>query len=175
MRRFDVISATLLVTASLAATAATGFEFVSIDGGRIDLEDWRGQPVLVVNTASRCGFTPQYEGLQELFDAYSDRGLAVLAVPSDDFRQELASEAEVKDFCEVMFGLTLPMTEITRVRGDDAHPFYAWLAKEHDFAPRWNFNKVLLDGDGRPVATFGSMTRPTDGAITRPIETMLAQ
>lgn len=158
---------------SVIAGAAPAFEFAAIDGGTIDLDDWRGQPVLVVNTASRCGFTPQYEGLQTLHETYADQGLAVLAVPSDDFRQELASDAEVKDFCEVNFGLTLPMTEITHVRGPGAHPFFAWMAQEHGFAPRWNFNKVLLDGSGAPVATFGSMTRPADRAITARIEAIL--
>lgn len=90
----------------------------------------------------------------------------VLAVPSDDFRQELGSEDEVKDFCEVQFGLTLPMTEITHVRGPQAHPFYTWLAREEGWAPRWNFNKALLD-EGRVVATFGSNTHPNGAQITR--------
>jgi len=95
--------------------------FGNIDGGEIRLSDWQGQPVLVVNTASRCGFTHQYDGLQALYDKYRDRGLVVLAVPSDDFRQELSSEAEVKEFCEVNFGLDIPMTTITPVKGSRAH------------------------------------------------------
>ncbi|MEM9247577.1 MAG: glutathione peroxidase, partial [Pseudomonadota bacterium] len=107
-----------------------GFTFPSIDGGTLALGDWLGRPVLVVNTASRCGFTRQYEALQALYDRYRADGLIVLAIPSNDFRQELATEAEVREFCEVTFGLDLPMTEITAVRGRDAHPFYQWLAAE---------------------------------------------
>ncbi|MBL3597693.1 glutathione peroxidase, partial [Rhodovulum sulfidophilum] len=134
--------ATLPVVAALllgagSATAAESFRFPSIDGGEIDLAAFRGRPVLVVNTASQCGFTPQYDGLQALQDSYGPRGLVVLAVPSDDFNQELADETAVKDFCEVNFGLTLPMTEITHVKGAEAHPFYRWMDAEHDFSPSW--------------------------------------
>jgi glutathione peroxidase len=156
------------------ARAAGPFAFASIDGGSLSTADWAGRPVLVVNTASRCAFTPQYEGLQALYDRYRDRGLVVLAVPSDDFRQELASEEEVKEFCELNYGLDLPMTEITRVRGPSAHPFYRWLAEAHGFRPRWNFNKVLLGPDGAPVRTYGSGAAPTSPALTREIEALLA-
>ncbi|MCO8146205.1 glutathione peroxidase [Rhodovulum tesquicola] len=165
----------LTAAAAPSAEAAQGFSFASIDGGEIALDAYRGQPVLVVNTASQCGFTPQYDGLQRLHERYGPRGLVVLAVPSDDFNQELASEAKVKEFCDVNFGLTLPMTEITHVRGSNAHPFYRWLAAEHGFAPRWNFNKVLIGPAGEVVATWGSMTKPTSGAVTRQIEALLAR
>jgi len=147
--------------------------FGNIDGGEIRLSDWQGQPVLVVNTASRCGFTHQYDGLQALYDKYRDRGLVVLAVPSDDFRQELSSEAEVKEFCEVNFGLDIPMTTITPVKGSRAHPFYASLADEADFAPRWNFNKVLIGPDGSVAGTWGSRTKPLSGEITHAVEALL--
>jgi glutathione peroxidase len=156
------------------AGAAGPFAFASIDGGTLALDDWAGRPVLVVNTASRCAFTRQYDALQALYDRYRARGLVVLAVPSDDFRQELATEAEVKEFCEVNFGLDLPMTEITSIRGPAAHPFYRWMADAHGFRPRWNFNKVLLDGAGRPVATYGSGVSPLAPEVTRRIEAMLA-
>jgi len=156
------------------AGAAGPFAFASIDGGTLALDDWAGRPVLVVNTASRCAFTRQYDALQALYDRYRARGLVVLAVPSDDFRQELATEAEVKEFCEVNFGLDLPMTEITSIRGPAAHPFYRWMAEAHGFRPRWNFNKVLLDGAGRPVATYGSGVSPLAPEVTRRIEAMLA-
>ncbi|RYH06359.1 glutathione peroxidase [Tropicimonas sp. IMCC6043] len=147
--------------------------FDSIDGGTISLEDWRGYPILVVNTASLCGFTPQYDGLQALYDRYRDRGLKVLAVPSNDFRQELASGSEVKDFCELNFDLDLPMTDITPVRGAQAHPFYISVRTETGFVPRWNFNKVLVDPGGEVVKTWGSLTRPLSPAITREIEALL--
>ena len=129
--------------------------------------------MLVVNTASRCGFTPQYDGLQALYDKYRERGLIVLAVPSDDFRQELATEEEVKEFCEVNFGLDIPMTTITPVRGPQAHPFYASVAREAGFVPAWNFNKILIAPDGRVAGTWGSAARPTSEQITQEIEALL--
>ncbi|RXV61232.1 glutathione peroxidase [Roseovarius sp. A46] len=173
MRLIAALFATLLALPAAALDRTAPFD--SIDGGALRLSDWAGRPVLVVNTASRCGFTPQYDGLQALYDRYRDRGLVVLAVPSDDFRQELSSEAEVKEFCEVNFGLDIPMTTITHVRGAEAHPFYASLAAETGFAPTWNFNKVLVAPDGRVAGTWGSMTRPLSGAITRQIEMLLAE
>ena len=110
-----------------------------------------------------------------LYDRYRDRGLVVLAVPSDDFRQELGSETEVKEFCELNYGLDLPMSEITHVRGRQAHPFYRWLAEAHGFAPRWNFNKVLIGPDGEFVASWGSTTNPLSREITSRIEALLAR
>jgi len=161
---------------ALAATPAPleDFVFPSIDGGDLRLSDWRGDAMLIVNTASRCGYTRQYEGLQALHERYEARGLRVLAVPSNAFRQELKSAEAVKDFCETTFGLTLPMTDITAVRGRDVHPFYDWLAREHRFRPLWNFNKVLLGRDGRLIKTFGSRTDPLSPTMTRAIETALA-
>ena len=171
MRLLAVIFAMLLALPAAALDLSTPFG--NIDGGELRLSDWKGRPVLVVNTASRCGFTPQYDGLQALYDRYRDAGLIVLAVPSDDFRQELASEAEVKEFCEVNFGLDIPMTTITPVTGVAAHPFYASLAAETGFAPSWNFNKVLIPPNGSVAGTWGSMTRPTSAAIIREIEALL--
>lgn len=159
----------LMPTANLAAP----FVFNSIDGGEIDLSDYEGQPVLVVNTASRCAFTPQYDALQSLYTRYRTLGLVVLAVPSNDFRQELKTAEQVKDFCAVNFDLDLPMTDITHVTGDKAHPFYAWVKEETGFEPNWNFNKILIAPDGEVVATFGSQTRPLSQKITRMIEDAL--
>lgn len=171
MRLIAILLATCLALPAAALDLETPFD--NIDGGTLRLSDWADRPVLVVNTASRCGFTPQYDGLQTLYDKYRDRGLVVLAVPSDDFRQELGTEAEVKEFCEVTFGLDLPMTTITPVTGPDAHPFYASLARETGFAPAWNFNKVLIAPDGHVAGTWGAMTRPLSRQITREIETLL--
>ncbi len=147
--------------------------FDSIDGGTLSLSEWRGQPILVVNTASQCAFTKQYRGLQDLYDKYRDRGLVVLAIPSDDFRQELATEAEVKDFCELQYGIDMPMTGITHVKGSQAHPFYMSLQEEIGFVPRWNFNKVLIGPDGQVVETYGSLVTPLSASITRKIEALL--
>lgn len=156
-----------------ATTALAGFTFTAIEGGKISLDDWHGKPVLVVNTASLCGYTPQYADLQKLQDTYAARGLVVLAVPSNDFAQELDSEKKVKAFCDANFGLTLPMTTITEVTGKNAHPFYAWVKGQTGFEPQWNFNKVLLDGKGAVVATWGSGPNPMSGEITSKIEALL--
>ncbi len=165
--------------AALAATAlraepAPGFRFAAIDGGELNSLAWRGKPVLVVNTASMCGFARQFDALQDLQDRYADRGLVVLAVPSDDFRQELATEAEVKTYCALNFDLTLAMTVITRVLGPEAHPFYRWMATAHGFVPGWNFNKVLLGRDGVPRGTWGAPVDPLSGRITSAVEVALA-
>jgi glutathione peroxidase len=168
MYRTLAFAATLATSMAAIEDPITG-TFASIDGGEIRIEDWRGQPVLVVNTASLCGFTYQYDDLQALDDDYRDRGLVVLAVPSGDFRQELESEAEVKEFCEVNFDLDLPMTEITSVRGDSAHPFFAAVLEATGFEPAWNFNKILISPDGEVVGTWGSLAKPQSPTITRAI------
>jgi glutathione peroxidase len=155
------------------STAAPGFAFDALTGGRLSLDDWRGRPVLVVNTASLCGYTYQYDDMQVLYDRYRGRGLVVLAVPSNDFRQELASDEKVAEFCEVNFALDFPMTRITPVRGDGAHPFYRWLARDHGFVPNWNFNKVLIGPRGEVLGTWRSATQPTARPIRRAIEAAL--
>lgn len=165
--------ATILATFALSpAFAAEGFRFASIDGGEIDLDDWRGKPVLVVNTASLCGFAGQFDALQDLHERFGDRAL-ILAVPSNDFDQELADEAAVKEYCAMTFDLTLPMTEITPVTGASAHPFYAWVRQETGFVPGWNFNKVLIAPDGSIAGTFGAPVRPQGPQIAGRIEDML--
>lgn len=171
IRTLIVLFGLTLPTGAMAGPI--GGTFPSIDGGDLSLEDWRGRPVLVVNTASRCGFTGQYDDLQALYDTYRDQGLVVLAVPSDDFNQELASAEEVKDFCELNFNLDLPMTDITSVKGSGAHPFYQAVKAETGFQPRWNFNKVLVGPDGEVVDTWGATTNPASPAITGEIEALL--
>jgi len=162
----------MIVTASVAQ-AGDSFRFASIDGGDIVLGDYAGKPVLVVNTASLCGFTGQYDGLQALYDRFSADGVLILAVPSNDFNQELADEAAVKDFCATTFDLTLPMTEITAVTGAEAHPFYQWVRAETGFEPGWNFNKVLIGPDGKVVGTYGSNVKPESDQIAGQIAAML--
>jgi glutathione peroxidase len=158
---------------ALPGLPAQSFTFTALDGAPLDLAEWRGQPVLVVNTASLCGFTRQYGDMQALYEEYGPRGLVVLAVPSDDFRQELSSNAEVADFCRVQTGLTFPITQITPVRGAQAHPFFQWLAQEYGHVPSWNFNKALIGPEGELLGFWGSGTRPTARAITRPIRAAL--
>ena len=148
--------------------------FQTVAGDSLPMGDWAGKVVLVVNTASKCGFTRQYDKLQKLHDRFGPDGLVVLAVPSNDFRQELADGAAVQQFCEVKFGLTIPMADITAVRGARAHPFYQAVKSETGFEPKWNFNKVLVGRDGKVVATFGAMVEPDGAKMLRAIETALA-
>lgn len=157
------------------AAYASGLEarFASIDGGTLAVSDWAGQPVLVVNTASRCAFTDQYAALQELYDTYRDAGLIVLAVPSNDFRQELGSGEEVQAFCELTYGIDMPMTDITSVKGRAAHPFYRDVKAASGFTPTWNFNKVLVAPDGRIAGTWRSRTGPMSDEIRRAVEDAL--
>ncbi len=170
----SVVSAIALVAATTCAYAEIGNHvFSSIDGGSIPLEDWAGQPILVVNTASQCAFTGQYDALQTLYERYEDAGLVVLAVPSDDFNQELETAAEVKEFCELNFFLDLPMADITSVRGEAAHPFYQEVKAQTGFEPRWNFNKVLIGKDGEVLATWGSSVKPLSRQVTKKIEAAL--
>jgi glutathione peroxidase len=161
-----------LARPALGGSPAAATVFASIDGGTLDLADFRGGPVLVVNTASRCGFTPQLDGLQALWERYRGRGLTVVGVPSPSFGQELGSAAEVKDFCEMNFALDFPMTGLVEVTGPEAHPFYARAAAE-GFAPAWNFHKILLDGEGRMVAQFDRFTAPEAPELARAIEALL--
>ena len=177
----------LLVSVLLAAPVAFGadekrsahdYEFTAIDGGPLALSDYAGQVVLVVNTASRCGFTRQYGDLQEVWERYREQGLVVLGVPSNDFGgQEPGSEAQIKAFCEVNFNIDFPMTAKTQVRGDTAHPFYQWAAEELGAAaaPRWNFHKYLIGRDGTLVNWFSTPTAPTSKPITSAIEAQLAK
>ncbi|MGB5864296.1 MAG: glutathione peroxidase [Sulfitobacter sp.] len=168
-----VLYAVLVMSAGAVSGAPRDAVFPSIDGGMIALADFAGQPILVVNTASQCGFTPQYDGLQALHDRYSAQGLLVLTVPSDDFNQELGSTEEIKEFCEINFNLTVPMTDVMPILGEDAHPFYQDVKSLTGFEPRWNFNKVLIDGEGNVVETWGASERPDRGAIPDAIEALL--
>jgi len=177
-RRHVLIAA--LATAALPVSAASisahDFTFQDIDGNALPLSRFAGKPLMVVNTASRCGFTYQYDGLQALYDRYRDRGFVVLAVPSDDFGgQELADEAAVKHFCAVNFNLDLPMTSITKVKGRNAHPFYAWAREElgASKSPRWNFHKYLVDAEGGLVGAFPTRLDPESQKVRRAVEALL--
>lgn len=168
-------AAPVLGTRAAFADDAPAFTFPSIDGGTLSTADWRGRPVLVVNTASLCGFTPQLEDMQTLHEGWSAKGLVVLATPSDDFNQELSDAAKVKEFCTLQFGITLPMTDIIHVAKGDVHPFYAWVHKTTGFIPKWNFNKVLLGPDGSVVGTWGSPTLPGAPSIVEAFRPLLPQ
>lgn len=156
--------------------SAHDFEFASIDGKPLKLSQFAGKPVLVVNTASECGLTPQYAGLQALSEKYAPRGLVVLGVPSNDFGgQEPGTEAEIKSFCAANYKVTFPMTAKNAVVGAGAHPLYQWAAAAGGEAPKWNFHKYLIGADGTLAATFGSKVPPGDPALASAIEAALAK
>lgn len=159
-----------------ALTTAHDFSFTSIEGRPLSLKDYQGKVVLVVNTASKCGLTPQYKGLQELWEDYREKGLVVLGVPSNDFgAQEPGSESEVKEFCEVRYGVAFPLTAKNHVIGGAAHPLYKWLVDEagEGAAPKWNFHKFLVAKDGTLAGVFGSRTEPAAAEIVAAIEAEL--
>ncbi len=175
----------LLTLASLPfpAKAKTGmtmhdFELPAIDGSPLPLKQFKGKVVLLVNTASQCGFTPQYTDLQAVWRQYRDRGLVVLGVPSDDFGgQEPGTASQIKEFCEVNFDVDFPLADKQVVVGDKAHPLYKWLHAElgEVARPRWNFHKYLIDGEGRAVDWFSTMTKPTEAKVLKAIEAQLAK
>lgn len=183
----SLLAAAFLVLALLASlpvharqeigeTIAHDFTFKAIDGDPLPLSKFAGRPLLVVNTASMCGFTHQYSDLQSLWDRYRQQGLVVLGVPSNDFGgQEPGTEREIKEFCEVNFNIDFPLTEKVRVKGSDAHPFYKWAVTElgRDAAPRWNFHKYLVTPTGELVAAFPTATSPTSPAVIQAVESLL--
>jgi glutathione peroxidase len=154
---------------------AWAFSFPSIDGGSLDLAAFKGRVLLVANTASFCGYTYQYEGLEKLHAARSAAGLTVIGVPSQDFNQESADNATVKAFCETRFDIDFPLAAISHVKGAQAVPFYAWVAAQKQWQPAWNFNKVLIGRDGRIAGTFGSGDEPDGPALSGAIDTALSR
>lgn len=177
MRSACLVAAFALMLSAAGPAAAEpvdwdALELVAIDGKPFPKGAFADKVVLLVNTASFCGFTPQYKGLQALWERYRSRGLVVLGVPSNDFgNQEPGSEAKIKEFCEVNFGVTFPLTTKQRVRGPDAHPLYRWAARAHPEAvPQWNFHKLLIGRDGRLLAAFPSKVEPTSPRLTEAIE-----
>ncbi len=159
-----------------SANDAHDFAFTAIDGSRLPLSTFKGKAVLIVNTASECGYTPQYKDLEALWQRYRDRGLVVLGVPCNDFgAQEPGSEGEIKSFCELNYGVDFPLTAKVHVTGADAHPFYKWAAETagEDASPRWNFHKYLVGPDGALAAWFPTRTSPTATDVTAAVEEVL--
>ena len=147
----------------------------SITGETINFMEYENKAVLVVNTASYCGFTKQYEGLQKLWEKYESKGLIVLGIPSDSFNQEKKSNKDVKEFCEVNFDITFPLTTITDVKGENAHEIYKWAKDNYGKSaiPKWNFYKILINKEGKVEDTFSSLTKPTSQKIIQKIEKTL--
>ncbi|KTC74284.1 glutathione peroxidase [Legionella birminghamensis] len=150
------------------------FSFQKLAGGQpLPLDTYKGKVLIIVNTASKCGFTPQYAGLEKLYQQYKDRGLVILGVPSNDFgKQEPGTAEEIGEFCQVNYGVTFPMTQKEVVSGKQAHPFYLWAYKELGFgsAPKWNFHKYLINRKGELVTYFFSTTSPDSSRFIKAVE-----
>lgn len=180
IRMLVLIACLVLPGAAAAAPAKDAFDFAftSIEGTALPLERFRGRPLMVVNTASFCGFTHQYEGLQALWSRYRERGLTVLGVPSNDFGgQEPGSNAAIKAFCEATFAVDFPLTEKVAVTGDESHPLFDHIrgVLGERAGPRWNFSKYLIAPDGAVIASWPSSVAPEDPAIIEAIEALLPE
>ena len=155
---------------------AYDFKFKDLDGSILDLAEYRGKIIVVVNVASQCGFTNQYEDMQNVWEKYQSKGIIMLGVPSNDFgQQEPGSSIEIKNFCEAKFGISFPMTEKVQVKGIEAHPFYIWARETYGKAaiPKWNFHKIIIDKDGKIAETFSSITKPTSKKFIKVIEKLI--
>lgn len=156
--------------------SAHDFEFLTVTGEALPLSRFAGKPVLIVNTASRCGFTPQYRELQGLWERYRTRGLTVIGVPSNDFgAQEPGTEEEIVAFCEINYSVSFPLTAKQQVVGGEAHPFYLWIGETagEDARPRWNFHKYLLGPSGELAGIYPSKVSPLDAGLVAEIEKLL--
>ena len=147
----------------------------SISGEIINFSEYKDKVVLIVNTASYCGFTNQYDELQKLWDTYKSKGLLVLGIPSDSFNQEKKSDSEVKEFCEVNFNINFPLSTITEVTGNNAHELFKWAELNHGKSaiPKWNFHKILINKEGKIEETFSSFTKPMSKKLINKIENIL--
>lgn len=180
MKYTAAVMSLMFASGSIDAKPATGpetafdFEFTSIDGSPLPLSAYRGKALLVVNTASFCGFTGQYQGLQDLWSRYEAQGLVVIGVPANDFYQEPKGEKDIKSFCQGSYGVTFPLTSKVTVTGEDAHPFYRWAAAAAG-PPSWNFYKYLIGRNGQVMHAFNSTQTPTGSEIIGWVEKALAE
>jgi len=161
----------------ISRMTAYAFSFTALKGGDIKLADYAGKPILVVNTASQCGYTPQYAGLQELWKRYRERGLMIVGVPSNDFGgQEPGGATEIEHTAHRSYGIDFPLTAKAEVRGANPHPFYKWAAAEKPLElPRWNFHKYLIGRDGHVVASFPAQVAPEDPRLLAAIDKELSR
>jgi glutathione peroxidase len=157
------------------SSVAYDYSFNAIDGGQIKLSDYKDKVIVVVNVASRCGYTPQYEDLQTLYNNYKNKDVIVIGVPTNNFKQEPGSNEQIKDFCETNFGISFPMTEKINVIGSNSHPFYKWAKKDFGMSaiPKWNFHKIVIDKNGKIKDTFASFTKPNSKKFIRLIEKLI--
>ena len=181
MNKFTIIILTIFMFFFKSSTNADyekvffDFKIESINGEVLDFKEYKNKVVLLVNTASYCGFTKQYEDLQNLWDRYKSKGLIVLGIPSNSFNQEKKVNNEVKEFCEVNFNINFPLSTITEVKGDNAHDIFKWAMNNHGKTaiPKWNFHKILINKDGKIQKTYGSFTKPLSEKIIQEIEKIL--
>ena len=166
----------MLITTNVQSNAMNNiyqYSFKDIDGNKLNLNSFKGKPILLVNTASKCGFTPQYGDLQNLFKIYEKTDLIFIATPSNDFKQELSNEEEIKKYCLINYGVSFNVTEIINLKGYNAHPLYKWIKDEYKQQPKWNFYKYLFNRDGDLVESWSSITKPTSLRIKKSIEKLL--
>ena len=161
------------LAASAACPALLNHQMKGLDGKPLDLCQFEGRAIIVVNTASKCGYTPQFEKLEGMYKRYRDKGLVVVGFPSNDFRQELATNAEVGEFCRLTYGVQFPMAEKTSVTGDSMNPFFRQLAAATKQSPRWNFHKYLIAPDGRTVHSFATGVEPDASEVMAKLQPML--
>jgi len=165
----------------VTAESIYGFELDDIDGNPVKLAEYKGKVLLIVNVASECGYTPQYAGLQAIYEKYQDRGFSVLGFPANNFgNQEPGTNAQIKQFCTTTYSVTFPMFSKISVKGDDKHPLYQYLTatepgRQFGGEIKWNFNKFLIDRNGQVVAVYGSKTEPQDPQLTADIENALGK
>ena len=154
---------------------AFDFSFKDLDGSEMKLADFKNKVMVVTNVASYCGFTSQYEDLQEIWEKYQKKGLVVIGVPSNSFNQEMETNKEIKNFCEAKFGISFPMTEKVEVKGSEAHEFYKWANNNHgkSAVPKWNFHKIIIGKDGKVADTFSSITKPSSKKFLNIIENLI--
>jgi len=152
------------------------FSFKDLSGDQINLSEFKNKIIVVINVASKCGFTKQYDDMQKVWEKYEEKGIIILGVPSNDFgNQEPGNNKEIKIFCEAKFGITFPMTEKVRVKGVDAHPFYIWAKTNYGSSaiPKWNFHKIIVGEDGKIAETFSSITSPSSKKFINRIEELI--
>ena len=155
---------------------AYDFKFKDLDGSDLSLSEFQDKIIIVVNVASKCGFTNQYEDMQKIWEKYQKKGVIILGIPSNDFgKQEPGTNKEIKNFCEAKFGISFPMTEKIKVKGIDAHPFYLWAKKNHgkEAIPKWNFHKIIIGKTGKIEKVFTSITNPTSKKFINFLEKLL--
>jgi len=152
------------------------FNFKDLDGSLLKLSEYKGKVIVAINVASQCGFTSQYEDMQQIWEKYQSKGIIILGIPSNDFgQQEPGSNEDIKNFCEAKFGISFPMTEKVSVKGSDAHPFYIWARENHGKSaiPKWNFHKIIIDKNGKISETFSSITNPSSKKFIKILEKLI--